>query len=159
MLISNLVLYAPLVSAQAIEWLVFYGFHNLRKNELFDQLPLLISPDWRMIESWNFDHKHILMLPNYPINFSSLEQSIPAEQLNKKSIFCQKVDFWPRFSPKTNTNFFTHLSSFKDHTLVYNLAWKSAWDAHKPRWYWSIFLQKMKFFSKFDTSWVLIWNS
>ena len=74
------------------------------------------------IETWNFEHKHISMLPNYHINFSSLEQSIHAGQLKEKSIFRQKVNFWPRFSHKKSPNFFIHLFSFKDHTVVYNLA-------------------------------------
>jgi hypothetical protein len=64
--------------------------------------------------------------------------------LKQKSIFRQKVHFWARFSPKINPNFFTHLSSVKDHTLVYNLAQEETWDAHEPDRNRSIFLIKMK---------------
>ena len=105
------------------------------------------------------------MLPNYHMNISSLEQSSRAGELNDKSVFLQKVDFGPRFSPKTNPNFSTHLSSVKDHTSVYNSAQEETWDAHEPNRNRSIFLRKMKsdyslLNSSFppNISWPVNWN-
>ena len=77
-------------------------------------------------------------------------RTIRAKHPNQKSVLSLRVDFWPRFSPKINPNFFSHVWNLKDYTLVYHPLYKWTWDAHGPLRYRSILWEKSELvFSNF----------
>ena len=103
-------------------------FHIEGKTHNFDQFQYFISSQGKVIESWNFSCKRILMRCHCPENFSTLEQIVRQGHFGQKRVFRQKPDFEPRFSRLLKPTIQSSLSNLKDSTLVYSITQKKTWD-------------------------------
>ena len=91
---TNLYIYRKFQPVQLSGWSLIGS--TIRENRFLAQLLLSLSLDWTRIETLNFEQKHILMLPEYRITFSSVEQNLHVGQLNEESIF--DLGFLPKYT-------------------------------------------------------------